>query len=190
MYDAIDDPYCYPGTTVLKNRRALRSQSALTRFETAATALRFSEPLPGGRLSVRHYRAIHHHLFQDVYTWAGKLRTIRLSKDGSVFCYPENIHWEMNVLFDRLRRDEFLIGLSAATFAHKAARFLATLNGIHAFRDGNGRAQLVFMAVLADTAGRPLNLRKLEPARFLAAMIRSFHGEEDALSEQLAELVA
>jgi cell filamentation protein len=40
MYDSIDDPYSYPGTTVLKNRRNLRTQEALDRFELAMTAMR------------------------------------------------------------------------------------------------------------------------------------------------------
>jgi cell filamentation protein len=79
-YETNDDTYCYPGTTVLKNRRNLRTQRALARFETAMTAQRFDEPLPNGRLSVRHFCAVHHHLFQDVYSWAGRIRSIRISK--------------------------------------------------------------------------------------------------------------
>jgi len=70
MYDAIEDPYCYPGTTVLKNRAGHRTQRALTQFETAMSAQRADEPLPIGRLSVHHYQAVHRHLFQDVYPWA------------------------------------------------------------------------------------------------------------------------
>ena len=50
MYDAIEDPYCYPGTTVLKNRAGHRTQRALTQFETAMSAQRADEPLPIGRL--------------------------------------------------------------------------------------------------------------------------------------------
>jgi cell filamentation protein len=69
MYDAVSDPYCYEGTTVLKNIPGLRDQAALDQFEAAMTAQRADEPLPTGRLSVSHYRAIHHHLFQDVYAW-------------------------------------------------------------------------------------------------------------------------
>ena len=53
------------------------------------TALRADEALPGGRLAVPHYKAIHRHLFQDVYAWAGQYRTVRIAKDGSAFCYPE-----------------------------------------------------------------------------------------------------
>jgi len=86
MYDAVEDPYCYLRTTVLKNRAGLRPQRALTRFETAMAAQHADEPLPVGRLSVRHYCGIHRHLFQDVYAWAGRFRTVRISKAGSMFC--------------------------------------------------------------------------------------------------------
>jgi cell filamentation protein, protein adenylyltransferase len=33
MYRAIDDPYCYPGTTVLKNKLGLAKQADLDEFE-------------------------------------------------------------------------------------------------------------------------------------------------------------
>jgi len=84
-YDAIADPYCYLDTTVLVNIPGIRDAAALARFEAISTAQRSDEPLPRGVLSVRHYRAVHHHLFQDVYAWAGKFRTVRLSKDESAF---------------------------------------------------------------------------------------------------------
>jgi cell filamentation protein len=67
MYDAVADPYCYPGTTVLKNRANLQTQKALDRFEVAMTTQRADEPFPPGRLSMSQYRAIHRHLFQDVF---------------------------------------------------------------------------------------------------------------------------
>ncbi len=35
MYDAIADPYCYNGTTILKNLASIRKQAALTEFEAA-----------------------------------------------------------------------------------------------------------------------------------------------------------
>ena len=93
MYDSIDDPYCYPGTTVLGNRRDPRTRErALDRFETAITAQRFSEPLPTGKLTERHYRRVHRHIFRDVYAWAGEYREkVRISKGDSTFCYPEYI---------------------------------------------------------------------------------------------------
>ncbi len=189
MYDAIEDPYCYPGTTVLRNLAGLRNQRALTRFETAMAAQRADEPFPTGPLGVRHYRAIHRHLFQDVYAWAGRFRTVRISRDGSMFCYPENIERETRVLFSRLRDDRYLRRLRTAQFIDRATHFLATLNAIHPFRDGNGRTQLAFLALVGARAGHPFILTRLKPRAFLAAMVRSFHGDDRPLAAQLRALV-
>jgi cell filamentation protein len=91
MYAASRDPYCYPGTTVLINRLGLRNQSKLDAFEAEVSAERATQPLPAGRPSYAHYRAIHRHLFGDIYAWAGKVRRVRISKGESTFCYPEHI---------------------------------------------------------------------------------------------------
>ena len=188
MYDAVPDPYCYDGTTVLKNIPGIRNQAALDEFEAAITAQRSDEPLPSGRLSVAHYRAIHRHLFQDVYSWAGKFRTVRISKDGSAFCYPENIAREMTSLFGTLREKRYLKDLDRDAFVGEAARFLSTLNAIHPFREGNGRTQTTFLTLLAAHAGQPFDLDCLDPERFLAAMVTSFHGDERQLIEQIRSL--
>ena len=55
-------------------------QAELTRFEILVTAQRFLELLLAGRFSVRHYRAVHRHIFQNVYRWAGRFRTVRISR--------------------------------------------------------------------------------------------------------------
>jgi cell filamentation protein len=190
MYDAVADPYCYPGTTVLKNIPDLRDQAALDAFETISTAQRSEEPLPFGRLSVRHYRAIHKHLFHDVYPWAGRYRSVRLSKDGSAFCYPEHISCEMRTLFSRLKAKRFLAGLAADMFAAEAAHFLATLNAIHPFREGNGRTQTSFLFVLAIEASHPIELERLDPHTFLNAMVASFFGKEEALVGEIRQMLS
>lgn len=189
MYEAGSDPYCYPGTSVLKNIPGLRLQDDLDRFEAAATTQRADEPLPTGRLSVSHYYAVHRHLFQDVFGWAGEPRTIRLAKGGSAFCYPEYIGSEMQTLFVSLRAKHGLRRLSSRAFADEAATFLATLNAIHPFREGNGRTQLTFLALLADRSGHRLDLDRLEPDQFLAAMIASFGGDATDLSDHVRRLI-
>jgi cell filamentation protein len=188
MYDAVTDPYCYPGTTVLKNLLNVRDQDTLGELEAVLTAARADEPLPEGRLSVTHYTAIHHHLFQDVYPWAGKYRTVRISKDGSAFCYPENIAHEMTALFVSFRGKHFLRGLPREQFATEAAAFLSTLNAIHPFREGNGRTQTTFLTLLSEQAGHPLDLDRLIPEQFLAAMVSSFKGDDGPLEEELLHL--
>jgi len=188
MYDAVADPYCYPGTTVLKNIPGIHDRAGLEEFEAAITAQRADEPLPAGRLSVAQYKAIHHHLFQDVYAWAGRLRTVRMSKDGSAFCYPEHIDNEMKALFASLRQKQLLKDLSHEQFAREAASFLSTLNAIHPFREGNGRTQTTFLALLAEQAGHPLHLDRLEPEQFLGAMVASFKGNDGPLERQILML--
>jgi cell filamentation protein len=189
MYAAEPDPYCYPGTTVLTNRLGTRDQSILDAFEAEMSSDRASEPLPPGRLSYRHYRAIHRHLFQDVYIWAGKIRTVRISKAQSTFCYPEHIDREMRRLFAELAEQKHFRGLDRTTFARKAAHFVAELNAIHPFRVGNGRTQLSFLVVLADHAGHPLDLEHLKPKAMLRAMVTSFEGDENPLTAEIARLI-
>jgi cell filamentation protein len=106
-----------------QNRLGLRDQAQLDAFEALITAQRSEEPLPCGRLGSAHYRAIHRHLFQDVFEWAGSWRTLRIAKGGSMFCHPEPIDAEMRKLFARLAGDHFLTGLPVATFAAQARMF-------------------------------------------------------------------
>jgi cell filamentation protein len=189
MYDAVADPYCYPGTTVLINKLDLRDQKQLGDFEAEITAQRADEPLPNGSLSYSHYRAIHHHIFQDVYAWAGKTRTVRIAKNASMFCYPEHIDGEIRKLFGELQSENYFRRLSAEEFARKTTHFLTELNAIHPFREGNGRTQLALLTLLAERAGHPLSLNNLDPATMLAAMVTSFSGKEARLRKLIEILV-
>jgi cell filamentation protein len=124
-----------------------------------------------------------------VYLWAGRFRRVRLSKGDSVFCYPENIRAEMRKLFRTLPRQRFLKELRRVDFATTAAHFLAELNAIHPFREGNGRTQIAFMALVANHAERPLELDRLIPKAFLEAMIASFQGDETPLRDELVRML-
>lgn len=175
---------------MLKNRLGLRRQADLSAFEAVSVALRAEEPLPIGRLSSKHYRAVHRHLFQDVYPWAGRYRTVRMSKDRSPFCYPENIARQMTQLFGQLGANGFLHGRDQDGFIEGAAEFLSNLNAIHPFREGNGRTQLTFLTLLTARAGRRIDLTRLAPEDFLGAMITSFFGDEKPLRKQLQAMLS
>jgi cell filamentation protein len=189
MYDAVADDYCYPGTTVLKNKLDLTDAEALHAFEAEVSETRADEELPAGNLDFTHFKVIHGHLFQDVYDWAGKIRTVRISKGGNMFCFPENIENQAQKLFGQLKKDRFLGDIEPEEFARKAAHFLSELNVIHAFREGNGRTQLSFFLLLADHAGYPIDLEDLDPNAFLDAMIASFDGDEKPLTVMIQGLL-
>ena len=188
--DAIEDPYSYRGTNCLKNKLGLRDPALLQAFELEVSTIRADEPLPQGRFGPTHYCRVHRHLFQDVYRWAGRYRTIATAKGGNWFCFPRYIEGQMNQLFPVLRDAPFLPGDHVENFVAAAAEFLANLNAIHPFREGNGRSQLAFLHLLGWRAGHPLRLERIAPPEFLKAMIRSFQGQNDLLIAQLRALLA
>jgi cell filamentation protein len=189
-YDAFDDPYSYKGTTILKNKLGLRDSRLLESFELEMTTLRANEPLPEGMFGARHYRRVHHHLFQDVYRWAGNYRTVRTSKGGNPFCFPEYITSNMDHLFASLHSDRCLEAETAEAFVTLVATFLADLNAIHPFREGNGRSQLAFVDLLGERAGFPFDFSRVERDTFLPAMIASYHGDVKPLIDELKRLLA
>ncbi|MET2833087.1 Fic/DOC family protein [Mesorhizobium shangrilense] len=190
VYAAEADPLCYPGTTVLRNRLDVQDQAGLDEVELALFLIRADEPIASGALDYAHYKAIHHHLFQDIYDWAGEVRAIRIGKGGNWFCYPEYIDAEMIRIFDDLAVANYLVGLWPHDFAVQAAHVLAEINAVHPFREGNGRTQLTFLAVLAEHAGFTFDDDALDRDRVLGAMIGSFSGDEQPLAALIADIIA
>ena len=90
-----EDPYVYPGTSVLRNRFGLTDAADLDRVERLHTTNRSLEPIPRGSFDLAHLRAIHRHLFQDIYDWAGELRTVEISKGRQQFQFREFIETGM-----------------------------------------------------------------------------------------------
>jgi len=80
----MSDPYLYPGTDVLRNKEDIRDAGELEAFERLATANRM-ETLPHNvPVTVEGYREIHRYIFQDVFDWAGEIRTVILR--GATTC--------------------------------------------------------------------------------------------------------
>jgi cell filamentation protein len=188
-YGNFDDPYCYKGGSVLLNKRGIGSAVELEEFEVAMFALRALQALPVGNFDPSHYRSLHHHLFQDVYDWAGAYRTIRIAKNDTMFCYPEFIAAQMDALFASLHGASFARGSDPKDFVPAASTFLADLNAIHPFREGNGRTQLTFLFLLGHRAGHPLDMIRIRAEEMLAAMIVSFKGELKPLEIEIARLL-
>jgi cell filamentation protein len=97
----------------------------------------------------------------------------------------------MRRLFRKLAAQKYLRGLDAQTFAVKATHFLAELNAIHPFREGNGRTQLSFLVELAERAGHPMPLlRDLKPKAVLKAFVASFKGNERPLRDIIERAIS
>ncbi len=189
-YDPIDDPLCYPGSQVLINKADITDQETLDQFEQAMFLTRSEEAWPHGDLNYELYKAIHHHFFQDVYEWAGHPRTTRTGKGGNWFCYPEFIDGEMESLFSQLAAEDYLTNISdRELFASRAAHYIAEVNAIHPFREGNGRCQLILLNILFETSGLQMNEGNLDPQQFMMAMIASFNGDLSELSRSITAML-
>jgi cell filamentation protein len=179
------DPYLDPETGVLINRLGITDQSTLEQFEAALVATRSYElsqtPLKG-RFDLAHLQAIHKHFFVDLYEWAGRLRTIDISKGGNRFANHMQIESAAAPILQQLAKENHLAGLGAEAFSDRAAYYLGELNALHPFREGNGRAQREFISHLAHTNGYYVAWENMAPADLLAASIASFHGDASKLA--------
>ncbi|MGO6684216.1 Fic family protein [Rhizobium leguminosarum] len=101
-----------------------------------------------------------------------------------------NIEPEAKRLFAQLASREYLAQAGKKdAFAEDSAWFLAEINAIHPFREGNGRIQLVFLTILARNAGYEIDEDQLRPGPFLQAIIKSFHRELAALVNEIRRMI-
>jgi cell filamentation protein len=172
-----DDPYVYPGTSILRNFAELRDAERLDRFESDHCFARllelYEKPVSLG-FGLKHLQQIHRHLFQDVYAWAGEFRTVNMAKGNSFFARPEYIIPELQKVLDRLASERFLRGTESQGFCERAAYFFGEMNAVHSFREGNGRAQREFLRELAVEAGYELAWDVVRQEEIHAASIASF----------------
>ena len=150
------DPYLDPRSGVFRNRLGLTDRAELATAEKRFSATRVdqlkSRRLPG-RYDLDHLRAFHWTIFQDVYPWAGQLRTVLIVKAGASFCLPHQIVETAADVFGRLIADDHLRGRDRDGFLDGLAALLAEINALHPFREGNGRTQRAFLSQLARDAG-------------------------------------
>ena len=182
------DPYLYPGTNVLKNLRGLTDPKLLERFEARQTHRRIAElidtPVPGG-FDVAHLKAIHRHIFQDVYEWAGQFRTVNISKGGHLFGLAAFLEPALRQILAKLATENHLVDLDAESFADRAAYFLGELNAAHPFREGNGRTQREFIRELGLKAGHYIDWRATTAEEMTEASRMSHLSGESSLFASL-----
>ena len=191
-YDA-DDVYCIPGTAVLKNKAGITDQEQLDEYEGDFTAIRLLEltqnPVEGS-FDLAHLCKIHQYLFQDVYEWAGEVRTVDIIRGDSRFCNVRQIQSYSTTVFSALAAEKYLLNLEATVFAKRLAYYLSEINAVHPFREGNGRVQRLFISQLAEHAGYSLDYSALEQAELYPVMQASFLGNEQPLADLIFKIIA
>jgi cell filamentation protein len=186
-----EDPYIYPDTyNILKNKFGLKDPDLLAAAENEHVAQRIEEGSPRGNFDLAHLKAIHRHLFQDIYAWAGEVRTVELHKAEDVFLPVSRIEMGMADIHTRLSQRDFLKGLSPKEFAREAAHIIGDLNYIHPFREGNGRTQLQYLRQLAEQAGHQVDLTRLNKDEWLEASRAANRTDYEPMRRAIAATLA
>ena len=166
------DVYLQESGTVLRNILGITDAEELHRAEALASARRLVQfhcgrtAVPGA--GIHALPALHRHLFQDVYAWAGQVRTVEIGKGGTTFVRSSAI-WDhlIDLHADILAAD--WAGADHGRLAFLLARTYADLNQIHPFREGNGRAATTFLHHLLRTTDHRLDLSGITRADWVQA---------------------
>lgn len=193
-YHYIDSKFTYidPTSGILRNLPNLTDESDLLFFESSAVAKRIEElhSNPIKIINSDNLLTIHHHLFQDVYDWAGKVRTVNISKDGKPFFDGERFHTGFQFIDSLIGEYQQIKPAQQNQIAHKLAEILDNVNFLHPFREGNGRAQREFIRLLALGKGYRLNLNPPDNKsiydRYMKGTIES---DVNLLSDLIMELL-
>ena len=151
-YSYLDDKgiYCYEGSDVLINKFNIRDENIFYKTERLYSSIRQSElnscPLKGD-FDFNYLKAIHHYLFQDLFYWAGKVRTVAIAK-ASMFCLPQYIEGYATDIFSKLKKDNYYKNYSKDAFIDAITNLLGDINALHPFREGNGRSTRIWLDLI------------------------------------------
>ena len=183
---------CYPGTGVLINKLGITDQKQLDENETLITSVKTLQiemqpaTVEPDFLYLKH---LHRTLFDELYSWAGEVRTINISKMRTAFCPADQIEETAKGIFDRLQAKHYFRGLSRNELVCELADLYDSINYLHPFREGNGRAQRLYFRRLAQWINHSLNFAAVDSDRMMIATIRASAGVMDDLRQVFDEIL-
>lgn len=152
-YAYADPDYIYtdPQTGVLRNILNITDNEVLQFVEAGFTARRIQEQWvdPIMISSSETLFEIHHHLFQDIYEWAGQKRKVEISKEGNQFFPLNRFNTALSYIDGLIAEYKRLEHGHKRLLTQNLAKILDAVNYLHPFREGNGRAQREFIRLLA-----------------------------------------
>jgi cell filamentation protein len=178
-----DSKYCYPDSDVLKNKLNIQNAKELFFAERDLTLIRLQElqnnPIRGN-FDFDHLKRIHHYIFQDLYEWAGKVRTVEIGK-GNLFCTTACIDSYAESVFSKYYSQCMSSKNDFDQFVKVFAENYGDLNALHPFREGNGRAQREFARSVCLECGYAFDISHTTHKEMLEASILSFNKADNSL---------
>ncbi len=180
---SLADDY-YENSNCLINKFDIQNEEQLAKIEASITFAKTSElerKTISNTFDFEYYKQIHKYLFEDLYDWAGEVRTVDISKKGTNFTSVENIESVAEACFNRLKSLNYFKNLSFDDFIDNIVDFYCTTNMLHPFREGNGRTQRIFISQLIRFCGYDINFSEIDADELMIATIHSANGITDYL---------
>lgn len=176
FYEARNSHYCYENTNVLINKLDIKNNEILQQAENKIVLAKLFELRQNnqiGKFDIIHFTDIHKFLFEDIYSFAGKFRTENIAKGFFTFAEWEYIEDELKKLLEQLKNENYLANLDKENLAKRLSYYLAELNVLHPFREGNGRTIREFIRELAYRNNYLLDLQQTDAKEMLEASMKS-----------------
>lgn len=184
-YGSGRDYYCYEDSNVLVNLLDIRDAELLTNAETDFSNARISEYSSNltdlESFNSAHFLHLHRVLFRDIYSWAGELRTVDISKDKTRFCTCSSIEREMNKALSRIPQIELCA--NKRDLVVLIADIFCDLNMVHPFREGNGRTTRLFFEELLHVAGYRVEWPEIPKEEWILANVHGVYGHMEKMED-------
>lgn len=153
----------------LENKLGIKSSAELAREEERISKKKAVELFENGMLEkleagkFQTLCGIHKYLFDDIYDFAGKIRTVNISKGN--FRFAPLMYLETAIKnVDKMPQN---------TFDEIVEKYVE-MNIVHPFREGNGRSMRIWLdMMLKKQIGQVVDWSKIEKEDYLMAMERS-----------------
>ncbi len=197
----MSDPYVYPGTDILKNIPGIQDRKTLDDAEADYVSLRLRElaknPLEGD-YDFAHLSRVHKYIFQDIYDWAGEIRTVNIEKEepalgGLSIEYSDKVTIKddlSSALNKMVSRPWTTLSLDDKVKCF--SEDLAAIWKVHGFREGNTRLAITFCCQFIEAQGIPVNRTIFEKHSVyvrtaLVAYCATFHDLGDLSKKEYLE---
>ena len=183
---------CYPGTTCLVNKFDIRDESKLQEMEAAITFAKaglLAEKPISEAFDFEHYKAIHRFLFEDIFEWAGTVRSVNLSNRGTFFVPAEEIEELGERIFNQIREENLFKSYPRKKFVQRIVQFNNDTNMLHPFREGNGRCQRAFLTQLVRHSGHDIDFASVDADELIISTIQAAHGVMDNLNVLFEKMI-
>ena len=154
---------------MLENKLGLTSSAELARMEEQLSkkkaVLLFEkgilDSLPAGKFFT--LQAIHRHLFEDIYDFAGEIRKVNMAKGNFRFAPLMYLGAALENI-DKMPQSDF----------DEIIEKYVEMNIAHPFREGNGRSARIWLDhMLKQEIGKVIDWSKVDKEDYLLAMERS-----------------